>query len=164
MTLDDILEEVSKYRTRLVEITGGEPLEQDGVYALMETLVAGGFTVMVETGGQVPLNRVPAGVVKIIDVKCPDSGECGTFASGNLDLAADTDEFKFVLASRTDYEWARAFCRERLAGKPQTILFSPVHGTLDPSDLSGWVLSDGLDVRVQLQIHKHIWGAAARGV
>jgi 7-carboxy-7-deazaguanine synthase len=164
MTVDKILAAVSEHPSRLVEITGGEPMEQEGVYPLIEALLAKRYTVMLETGGHIPLDRVPIEVIKIIDVKCPDSGECGSFSEDNLRVVEPHDEFKFVLASRTDYEWARQFVNERLVGKPNTVLFSPAHGILSARDLSNWVLSDGMNVRLQLQNHKFIWGADARGV
>jgi 7-carboxy-7-deazaguanine synthase len=164
MTVDQVLTEVSQHATRLVEITGGEPMEQAGVYALMNTFLDAGYTVMLETGGHVALTDVPPTVIKIIDVKCPDSNEGGTFAEGNLETSAAHDEFKFVISSRPDYEWSRQFYRQHFAQKPNTVLFSPTHELLSAQELSEWVLSDGLDVRIQLQIHKYIWGADARGV
>ena len=164
MTIGQVLEQISEFPARLVEITGGEPLEQEGVYPLMETLLGRGFTVMLETGGHVPLDHVPTEVIKVIDVKCPDSGECGTFVEQTLAVATNLDEFKFVIASRRDYEWAREFFKRHLSEKPNTALFSPAYGLLPPRELSEWVLSDGLDVRVQLQIHKHIWDPDTRAV
>jgi len=127
MTVDDVITEVERHPVRLVEITGGEPLEQESVYPLMETLLGRGHTVMLETGGHVWIDRVPMPVIKIIDVKCPDSGEGETFCAENLALVQPHDEFKFVIASRQDYEWAREFVCRRLTGVPNTILFSPSH-------------------------------------
>ncbi len=164
MAIDEVLGKASDTPTRLVEITGGEPTEQPGVYPLMKAFLETGFTVMLETGGHVPLTEVPREVIKIIDVKCPDSSEGGTFAEKNLDIAAAHDEFKFVISSRRDYEWSRNFFRQHLAQKQNTVLFSPTHGRLSAQELSNWVLSDGLDVRIGLQIHKYIWGAEVRGV
>jgi len=119
---------------------------------------------MLETGGHVKIDRVPLPVIKIIDIKCPDSGESEKNDWQNVDLAASHDEFKFVIASRRDYEWARNVVEERLRNKPNTTLFSPSHDELAPVDLTKWILADGLPVRLQLQIHKYIWGANARGV
>jgi 7-carboxy-7-deazaguanine synthase len=164
MSQEDVIAEVGRHPARLVEITGGEPLEQDAAYPLMETLLGRGYTVMLETGGHVRIDRVPKSVIKIIDVKCPDSGEGETFCGENLTLAQTHDEFKFVIASRKDYEWAREFVCSRLSGVPNTILFSPSHEQVPPKDLAEWVLADGLPVRMQLQIHKYIWGPEVRGV
>jgi len=120
---------------------------------------------MLETGGHRPIDRVPARVVKIVDVKCPGSGEDGKNHWGNLDRLAAHDEIKFVLADRADYEFAReVVARRQLASRAAAILFSPVHGTLDPKTLSEWVIADRLPVRVQLQLHKFIWTPETRGV
>lgn len=164
MSLQDVLAAVEKHPTRLVEITGGEPLEQDEAYPLMESLLSRNYTVMLETGGHVRVDRVPKPVIKIIDIKCPDSGEGNTFRWENIALAAPHDEFKFVIASRRDYEWSRGVVNSQLSGSSNTILFSPAHEEMPPRQLAEWVLADGLPVRVQLQIHKYIWGADARGV
>ena len=164
MPLETVLASVEKHPTRLVEITGGEPLEQDEVYVLMESLLARKYSVMLETGGHVRLDRVPTSVIKIIDIKCPDSGGGSTFCWENIALAAPHDEFKFVVASRKDYEWSREVVRTRMGSVSNTLLFSPAHEEMPPRQLAEWVLADGLPVRVQLQIHKYIWGADARGV
>jgi len=164
MSKEDVMAEVARHPARLVEITGGEPLEQEAVYPLMQTLLDRGYSVMLETGGHVRIDRVPMAVIKIIDVKCPDSREGGTFCADNLALAQPHDEFKFVIATRADYEWAKEFVRERLSGACNTVLFSPSHEQLAAKDLAAWVLADGLPVRLQLQIHKYIWGAETRGV
>ena len=162
--LEGVVAAVAAHPAKLVEITGGEPLEQDDVYPLMGTLLAKNYTVMLETGGHVRIDRVPTPVIKIIDIKCPDSGEGGRFCWENIALAAPHDEFKFVIASRADYEWSRELVRERFRGITNTILFSPAHDELLPKQLAEWVLADGLPVRVQLQLHKYIWGAEVRGV
>ena len=164
MSLEAVLASVEEHPTRLVEITGGEPLEQDEAYPLMESLLARNYTVMLETGGHVRLDRVPPPIIKIIDIKCPDSGEGQTFCWENIALAAPHDEFKFVIASRRDYEWSRDVVRNRLRESSNTILFSPVHEKMPARQLAEWVLADGLPVRVQLQMHKYIWGADVRGV
>jgi 7-carboxy-7-deazaguanine synthase len=163
-TQAEVLAEVEKYPAKLVEITGGEPLEQDEVYPLMQTLLDRGYTVMLETGGHVRIDRVPASVIKIIDVKCPDSREAERNCWDNVELAQPHDEFKFVIATRTDYDWAKETYNRRLRSKPNVTLFSPSHEDLPPVHLSQWILADGLPVRLQLQIHKYIWGADARGV
>jgi len=164
MSLADVVAAVEKHPTRLVEITGGEPLEQDEAYSLMEALRERNYTVMLETRGHVRMDRVPEPVIKIIDIKCPDSGEEHTFCWDNIALAAPHDEFKFVIASRKDYDWSRDVVRQRLRAVSNTILFSPAHEELPPRQLAEWVLADGLPVRVQLQIHKYIWGSNVRGV
>jgi len=164
MSIDEVVTAVDEYGCPLVEITGGEPLLQDEVYPLMERLLDGGRTVMLETGGHRPIDRVPAAVVKIVDVKCPGSGESGRNCWANLDALAPHDEVKFVIADRADYEFARDVVRTKLAGRQGAVLFSPVHGALDPKTLSEWVLADRLTVHVQLQIHKIIWTPDTRGV
>jgi 7-carboxy-7-deazaguanine synthase len=164
MSIDDVVEKVDSYGCGLVEITGGEPLLQEGVYELMDRLLAGGHTVMLETGGHRPIDRVPREVIKIVDVKCPGSGESAKNDWKNLERLAPHDEVKFVIADRVDYEFARDVVCRRLAARAGSILFSPVHGTLDPKTLSEWVLADRLAVRIQLQLHKFIWSPATRGV
>ena len=164
-SVDDVVAEVESYGCPLVEITGGEPLVQDDVYPLMEALVARGRTVMLETGGHRPIDRVPRAVVKVVDVKCPGSGEAGKNCWSNLDVLAPHDEVKFVIQDRADYEFARdVVVRHDLARRTAAVLFSPVHGVLDPRTLAEWVLADRLPVRVQLQIHKIIWTPETRGV
>jgi 7-carboxy-7-deazaguanine synthase len=163
--VDDVLAEVERYGCPLVEITGGEPLLQADVYPLMEHLLARGRTVLLETGGHVSLERVPAAVVKVLDIKCPASGESHRTDWTNLERLGMRDEVKFVIQDRTDYEFASSATAERyLATRVGSVLFSPVHGVLDPRELAAWILSDRLPVRLQLQVHKYIWGAAARGV
>jgi 7-carboxy-7-deazaguanine synthase len=165
MSIDDVLSVVEGYGCPLVEITGGEPLLQEGVYELMERLLAAGHTVLLETGGHRPIDRVPADVVKIVDVKCPGSGEADKNCWGNLDRLAAHDEVKFVVLDRADYEFARdVLTRTQLPSRAAAILFSPVHGQLDPKTLSEWVIADRLPVRVQLQLHKLIWSPTTRGV
>jgi 7-carboxy-7-deazaguanine synthase len=164
MSIDDVIEVVDGYGCPLVEITGGEPLLQDDVYELMDRLLAGGHTVMLETGGHRPIDRVPSDVIKVVDVKCPGSGESDKNDWHNLERLAGHDEVKFVIADRRDYEFARDVVSRRLAARAGAILFSPVHGGLDPKTLSEWVLADRLAVRVQLQLHKFIWHPTTRGV
>ena len=164
ISLDGVLDTVSRYPAKLVEVTGGEPLEQEEVYPLMNALLERNYTVMLETGGHVRIDRVPEQVIKIIDIKCPDSREGHTVCWQNLDLAASHDEFKFVISSRADYEWSRDVYLEKLRHKPNPVLFSPSHDELPAVDLARWILDDGLPVRLQLQLHKYIWGAHVRGV
>jgi 7-carboxy-7-deazaguanine synthase len=164
MTMEEVLSSVASYPARLVELTGGEPLEQEEAYPLMDSLLQRGYTVMLETGGHISIGRVPEPVIKVVDIKCPDSHEGHTVCWQNLDLAKPHDEFKFVITSRSDYEWSRNVYLERLYDKPNVILFSPSHDKLPAVNLARWILEDGLPVRLQLQIHKYIWGADVRGV
>lgn len=164
-TVDDVVNQVAGFGCPLVEVTGGEPLLQADVYPLMDALLARGHTVLLETGGHVSLERVPDRVITIMDVKCPASGESSRMNWDNLDRLRPRDEVKFVIQDRADYEYARRVVAERRLGtRAAAALFSPVHGVLDPRLLAAWVLEDRLPVRVQLQVHKYIWGAATRGV
>jgi 7-carboxy-7-deazaguanine synthase len=164
-TLDEVLAEVNRYACPLVEVTGGEPLLQDEVYPLMERLLEHGRTVLIETGGHRTTERVPEQVITILDVKCPGSGEAHRNDWSNLARLRPHDEVKFVIKDRADYEYARdVIARHALAGRAAALLFSPVHGVLDPKQLSEWVLADRLPVRVQLQVHKYIWDPNTRGV
>jgi len=164
-SLDSVLAEVDTYRCPLVEVTGGEPLLQNEVYPLMESLLARGRTVLLETGGHRSTARVPAAVVTILDVKCPGSGESEKNDWSNVGRLRPHDEVKFVIKDRIDYEYARdVIARHDLAGRAAAIHFSPVHGVMDARTLAEWVLADHLPVRVQLQLHKYIWDAATRGV
>jgi 7-carboxy-7-deazaguanine synthase len=165
VAVDDVVEQVAAYGCELVEITGGEPLLQPDVYPLMRALVGRGLTVMLETGGHRSIEGVPDGVIRIVDVKCPASGEAARNHWPNLDLLRPADEVKFVIQDRADYEFARdAVARHGLGAKTAGVLFSPVHGVLDPATLAAWILADRLAARLQLQTHKYIWGAQARGV
>jgi 7-carboxy-7-deazaguanine synthase len=156
----------------LVELTGGEPLLQQDVIPLAEKLRGAGFSVMVETSGERPLESLPREVIKIVDVKCPDSGEPDTFCIANLAALDAKDEIKFVISSRRDYEFARDFTRQHgLAGRVGHVIFSPVHAdpegawaAMAPREVAEWILADGLPVRLGLQVHKFIWHPAMRGV
>lgn len=164
-TLDEVVAEVDGYGCPLVEVTGGEPLLQEDVFPLMDRLLAQGRTVMLETGGHRAIDRVPHEVVKILDVKCPGSAEAGKNEWGNLARLAPHDEVKFVLADRADYEFAREVVgRYGLAEKTAAVLFSPVHGVLEPRTLAEWMLADRVPARLQLQLHKYVWSPTTRGV
>jgi 7-carboxy-7-deazaguanine synthase len=165
MSVDEVVSSVDAYGCPMVEITGGEPLLQPDVHPLMRRLLASGKTVLIETGGHRSIADVPDGVVRVMDIKCPGSGEAGKTDWTNLDRLTARDQVKFVLANRADYDFAREVVeRERLAERCGTVLFSPVHGELSLRDLAEWVLADRLPVRVQLQLHKYIWDAHTRGV
>ena len=164
-SVEDVLAEVAGFDCPLVEVTGGEPLLQADVYSLMEGLLAAGRTVLLETGGHRSTARVPAGVVTVLDVKCPASGEVGRMDWDNVERLRPHDEVKFVVADRADYEYARdVIARHDLARRAAAVHLSPVHGTLAPRALAAWALEDRVPARVQLQLHKLIWDPAARGV
>jgi 7-carboxy-7-deazaguanine synthase len=165
MSVDEVVADVEARGCPMVEVTGGEPLLQPDVYPLMQRLLDAGKTVLIETGGHRSIADVPAGVIRIMDVKCPGSGESEKNDWGNLARLTPTDEVKFVIADRRDYEFARDLVlREDLPARVAAVLFSPVHGELDPRLLSEWVIADRLAVRVQLQVHKYIWSPDTRGV
>ncbi|MQA29527.1 MAG: radical SAM protein [Luteitalea sp.] len=164
-SLDQVVAAVEQYRCRTVEITGGEPLLQEDVYPLMERLLTAGHTVMLETGGHRPIDRVPPSVVKIVDVKCPGSGESDRNCWSNFEALAPHDEVKFVLKDREDYEYAcDVIARYELPSRCAAVLLSPVHGVLDARTLTEWILADRLPARLQLQLHKFIWTPDTRGV
>jgi 7-carboxy-7-deazaguanine synthase len=165
MPVEQVLEAVDRFGCDLVEVTGGEPLLQEDVYPLMERLLASNRTVLLETGGHRSIARVPPGVIKIVDVKCPGSGESEKNDWSNLDRLAPHDEVKFVIANRGDYDFAReVISRHDLASRTNAILMSPVHGVLDLRTLAAWMLADRVPARLQLQLHKYIWEPTARGV
>ena len=181
MSVEEVISRVDKLSGRvagstagvqLVELTGGEPLLQEEMYPLAEGLLAAGYTVMIETSGERFVGRLPKDVIKIVDVKCPDSGEPDTFDLRNLSELDDKDEVKFVISSRRDYEFARQFIREhQLQDRVNEILFSPVHDDpqgqwkgLEARNLVEWILQDGLRVRLGLQLHKIVWDPATKGV
>jgi 7-carboxy-7-deazaguanine synthase len=175
MSIDDVLSRVTELaggNSALVELTGGEPLLQPEAALLAERLLAAGHTVLVETSGERPIGTLPREVVKIVDVKCPDSGEGGTFQMENLATLDGKDEVKFVIASRRDYEFAREFTLQHgLAGRVRQVLFSPVFADpkgawqeLEARLLAEWILADRLPVRLGLQLHKFIWDPSTQGV
>ncbi|MBV9144785.1 MAG: radical SAM protein [Acidobacteria bacterium] len=179
MSLDEVMQEVRKLApVKLVEITGGEPMLQEReVIPLMELLLAEGYEVLLETSGERPLASVPPQVHKIVDVKCPGSGEGGGFRLENLRFLTAGDEVKFVLANRADYDFAREFMSQhKLTDKTPNVLFSPAfrkdasperdasNCLLDPRELAEWILADGLNVRLGLQLHKFIWEPLTKGV
>lgn len=165
VALDEVVAQVEAYECPLVEITGGEPLLQEDVYPLMDRLLGAGHTVLLETGGHLDTGEVPAAVVKIVDVKCPGSGEAHKQEWRNIDRLLPHDQVKFVIQDEIDYRYAcDVISRYALGTRCAAVLFSPVHGVLDPKVLSAWVLRDRVPARVQLQLHKYIWGADVRGV
>lgn len=162
--VDEVMREVEGYGCPLVEVTGGEPLLQPGVHLLLRRLCEAGFEVLLETGGGLDISSVDPRVRRIVDVKCPGSGESGNNRWENLDQLRPTDELKFVLADEADYEWARDLIAERGLSRRCPILFSTVHDGLALPVLARRVLEDRLPVRVQVQLHKLIWGPTTRGV
>jgi 7-carboxy-7-deazaguanine synthase len=165
MSVDEVVARVTELRCPVVELTGGEPLLQKDAIPLMQRLLDAGHEVLLETGGHVSVADVPEPVVRIVDVKCPGSGEASKMHWPNLERLRPHDEVKFVLKDRADYEYARDVVgRHGLAAKVAAVLFSPVHGVLDPQALSQWILDDHLAVRLQLQLHKYIWSPETRGV
>ncbi len=165
MTLSEIVEAVQQWRLPLVEITGGEPLLQPGTAALASMFLHAEYTVLVETNGSLPINTLPPGVVRIMDIKCPDSGMSDKMDWCNLDLLTMRDEVKFVLASRTDYTWALDLIhRSGLSERCGAVLFSPATGLLAPAELAAWMLEDRPAARLQIPLHKYIWPGCDRGV
>jgi 7-carboxy-7-deazaguanine synthase len=165
MARGDVLARALALGTPLVELTGGEPLLQAGVFPLMKELCDAGRTVLVETSGEADVSRVDARVHKIMDLKCPGSGESHRNRWSNLEHIGPRDEIKFVVADRADYEWTRAAILERrLAERTPNLLASTVFGALALRELVAWVLEDALPVRVQLQMHKYVWAPDATGV
>ncbi|HEX6177675.1 MAG TPA: 7-carboxy-7-deazaguanine synthase QueE [Thermoanaerobaculia bacterium] len=163
MSLDDVVARVKSYGCNLVEITGGEPLAQAESFDLIERLCDDGFEVLIETSGSIDITPVDRRAKIIIDVKTPGSGEVAKNRWENLDELRRHDEIKFVIADRADYEWSRDLIREKSLDR-WTVLLSPVWGEMNPKDLAEWMLADRLPARFQTQLHKHIWGAEARGV
>jgi 7-carboxy-7-deazaguanine synthase len=163
MSLQDVVARVRSYGCNLVEITGGEPLAQSESLELIRLLCDQGFEVLIETSGSIDITPVDRRAKLILDVKCPGSGEVEKNRWENLDNLRDHDEIKFVIADRTDYDFARRVIAERNLGS-RTLLFSPVWGEMDPKTLAEWMLADRVPARFQTQLQKHIWGADVRGV
>ena len=164
LTVEETLQKVETFGLPLVEITGGEPLLQEDVYPLMEALLKKGYRVMLETSGALPIDKVPEKVIKILDIKCPGSGEEKKNHLENLKLLSPHDEVKFVLLDRADYEWSRDLLRKYDLAPSTQVLFSPVYDKLNLKDLSQWIVKDRLAVRLQTQLHKVIWSKDAIGV
>ena len=164
LSIDQIVDQVKSYGINLVEITGGEPLLQKEVFPLMESLLINKFQVMLETSGSLSIKNVPKKVIKILDLKCPGSGEENKNLWENLNHLASTDEIKFVIADKVDYEWSKKVLQEYKLDKKIQILFSPVFEKLKLKDLTKWILEDNLPVRLHTQLHKYIWDPKTIGV
>ncbi|MCX6967523.1 MAG: radical SAM protein [Verrucomicrobia bacterium] len=165
LPLSKVLEETLAFDCPLIELTGGEPLLQRSALPLMTALCDAGRTVLLETSGAHDISKVDSRVHRIMDLKTPDSGECGRNLWSNIDHLTQCDEVKFVIGSREDYEWAREqVCKFGLSQRVKAVLFSPVFGRIQPVEIVNWILADKLEVRFQLQMHKFIWDPQQRGV
>jgi 7-carboxy-7-deazaguanine synthase len=165
MSIDEVVDRVMAYGCQVVEITGGEPLLQKDALPLMQRLLDDGLTVLVETGGHRSIAEVPPGVIRIMDVKCPGSGEAHRNDWTNMAHLGPADEVKFVIKGRTDYEFAKdVVAKYGLVDRVRAVHFSPVHDVMDAKRLAEWILADRLSVRLQLQVHKYIWDPQTRGV
>ncbi|HJU10419.1 MAG TPA: radical SAM protein [Candidatus Binataceae bacterium] len=165
LAIEEIVERVRAYDCRLVELTGGEPLLQKDIHRLIELLLDGGFTVLIETSGERDVSQVDPRVIKIMDLKCPSSGECSGNRFNNLDCLSARDEVKFVIGDMADFHWACDMVRTyHLLDRVNAVLMSPAFGILQPAALADWILRERLPVRMQLQMHKHIWAPDTRGV
>jgi 7-carboxy-7-deazaguanine synthase len=163
MSVADIVAEVKKFPTRLVEVTGGEPLAQAGCKDLISSLTAEGFKVLLETSGSEPIEGLDPACHIIMDIKCPDSKMADRNLWSNIDFLKRSDEIKFVIASRADFEWAKQVIADRALTR-FPLLMSCAWGLVNPKDLTEWILEDGLPCRLNLQLHKYIWGPRAKGV
>lgn len=163
-TIDQLLEEVENYDCRLIEITGGEPLVQDECINLIKRLCDNGYEVMLETGGSLPVKGIDPRVMIIMDLKCPSSGMVKKNLYENINYIKPTDEIKFVIGNREDYEWSKEIIRKFELGSKCNLLFSVVFGKLEPVTLVEWILKDKLRVRFQIQVHKYIWAPHMKGV
>jgi 7-carboxy-7-deazaguanine synthase len=164
MTVQEIISQVEQYKCELVELTGGEPLLQPEIQELARRLCDAGHTVLIETGGHRDISTLDPRVIRIMDLKCPASGECERNLWSNLEHLRPSDEVKFVIADRADYEWARATIRHHRLEDRAKILISTAYGLTGPREVVEWMLEDGLRARFQLQAHKYIWPPDARGV
>jgi 7-carboxy-7-deazaguanine synthase len=164
MNFTEILDEVSKYNCNLVEVTGGEPLLQRNVIPFMKLLCDKGYKVLLETSGHVDISEVDNRVIKIMDIKCPGSGESEKVLWDNVNHLSSGDQIKFVISDRNDYQWAKDVVKKYELDSNYTVLFSPVFGEMDNRNLAEWILQDKLSVRYQIQMHKYIWEPDQRGV
>ena len=162
--ISDILKEVSSHNTNLVEVTGGEPLLQDETPQLVDLLLENGYTVLIETAGSIDISCVSEKAVRIVDMKCPGSGMLDKNFYKNLDLVTDKDEVKFVIKDRADFDWAVNLIKEHDLEKKTQLLISPVYGEMNEEKLTEWLLESGINARIQVQLHKIIWGPDKTGV
>ena len=164
MSIDEIVGKVKNFGVKLIEITGGEPLMQENIYPLMNGLIEKGFQVLLETGGSLSLEKVPRDIIKIMDIKCPGSGEHKNNNLDNLKFLETKDEVKFVILNRHDYEWSRDLIHKYKIHEIAHILISPVYDKLELKEIVKWILEDKLPVRLQTQLHKAIWDENTVGV
>lgn len=164
ITTYGVMEIVRGFGVKNVLLTGGEPLFQAGSTELLDSLVDDGYVVLVETNGSIDISVLPHGVIAILDIKSPGSHQSHMMDPHNLERLRPEDEVKFVLTDRSDYEWAREICLEKFTGSHRKVLMAPAYGKLSPKHLARWILSDNLEVRLQLQLHKQIWPDSVRGV
>jgi 7-carboxy-7-deazaguanine synthase len=164
MAPEEVAGRVRAHGIDLVLLTGGEPLEQEELHRLIEILLGRGHEVLVETGGHRPIETIDPRVLKILDIKCPGSGQSDAMLWSNLDALGPRDEVKFVIVDRADYEWAKRVLAKRLRGARGPVLFSAAHGRLAPAELGGWILEDRLPVRLGVQLHRILWPDRERGV
>lgn len=157
LSVDTVVNEVNGYKCGLVEITGGEPMLQPDTRTLAARLLDEGYDVLIETNGSVSLEGLDERLVKVVDVKCPTSGQAGTFLIENLEHITPGDEVKFVIGARNDYDFAKKFIDEFIRNRTAKVLLAPVRPALDPKELADWMLKDRLNVRLQLQMHSYIW-------
>jgi len=162
MSVGQVFRTINKYNLIPVLITGGEPLIQEESFDLINNLIDSGHIVLVETNGSISIENIPGDVITIMDIKCPASGESDRNLYSNIEYLSDPDNVKFVLSDRSDYEWAVNIIKDYDLESICFVLFSPVHGKLDPADLSQWIIDDKLLARVSLQLHKIIWGENSR--
>jgi len=164
MTADEIIDVVRSYQCKLIEVTGGEPLLQEGVYALMDRLCNEGYEVLLETGGSLDISKVDSRVRRIMDLKCPSSKMVNKNCWGNIDYLTPEDEVKFVIGTREDYEWSKEIIGKYSLDEKCPVSMSVVFGELKPVQLAEWILQDRLNLRLNLQMHKYIWPLEMRGV
>mgnify|MGYP003444895646 CR=1 FL=1 len=164
LIVDEVIGRVNAFRLQFIQITGGEPLLQEDVYELMDRLLNMDYNVSLETNGSINLSSVDKRVVKIIDIKCPSSGESDRMDFGNINYLTKSDEIKFVINDRDDYNWAKEIIDRYNLIKRCNILISPVYGEIEPRQLAEWILGDNLNVRLQIQLHKLLWHPEMRGV
>ena len=165
MDLNTILKKIESYNCNLVEITGGEPLLQTNTNTLILELINKKYKVLLETNGSISIQNIQSDCVKILDIKCPSSGESHNNLNENLKFLTNKDELKFVIGTREDYEFAKTFIKEETFDvSPGKLHFSPVFDTIKPETLAGWIIDDNLEVRLSLQMHKIIWDKDKRGV
>ncbi len=161
MSIENIMAQVASYAPQYITVTGGEPLAQKNCIVLLQALCDAGYRVSLETGGAMDISEVDARVMRVVDIKTPGSGELAKNRWENLALLTSDDEIKFVLCDEADYLWAKSLIIEHQIAEKCPILFSPVHGTMDPTQLAEWILRDRLPVRLQVQLHKILWNNAA---